>query len=123
MTETYLPLLVYAILVSTVALGMLFLSSILPRALGASKPTAMKAEPYECGVPPFVEGARQRISVRFYLIAIIFILFDIETVFLLPWAVTYRGLGLGGFVEMLVFLAVLIAAYAYIWKRRVLEWE
>ena len=83
----------------------------------------MKQEPYECGVPPLMDGARGRFSVRFYLVAILFILFDIETVFLIPWAVTYKDLGVAAFVEVLVFIGVLIVGYLYVWKRRALEWD
>jgi NADH-quinone oxidoreductase subunit A len=121
--ESYAPLLVYGAILAAVAGGMLGLSVVLPRVMGARKPTAVKSEPYECGVPPLVEGARGRFSVRFYLVAILFILFDIETVFLIPWAVTYKGLGVAGFIEVVVFIGVLIVGYLYVWKRRALEWD
>jgi NADH-quinone oxidoreductase subunit A len=121
--ESYAPLLVYGAILAAIAGGMLALSVLLPRALGARKPTPVKAEPYECGVPPLTEGARGRFSVRFYLVAILFILFDIETVFLIPWALTYKRLGLAAFVEVLVFVGILIVGYLYVWKRRALEWE
>ena len=78
--------------------------------------------PYECGKDP-VGTARQRFSVKFYLIAMLFILFDIEVVFLYPWALQYKKLGLFGFYEILVFTAILLVGYAYIWKRGALEWQ
>jgi NADH-quinone oxidoreductase subunit A len=121
--ESYVPLLIYGLLLAGLAGAMIGLSVLLPRLFGARKPTDAKAEPYECGVPPIVPGARGRVSVRFYLVAIIFILFDIETVFLIPWAVTYRSLGIAAFIEVLVFIGLLVAAYVYVWKRGVLEWE
>jgi NADH-quinone oxidoreductase subunit A len=121
--ETYAPLIPYGAILVVIAAGMLAASVLIPRALGTGKPTPVKQEPYECGVPPLAEGARGRFSVRFYLVAILFILFDIETVFLIPWAIEYRGLGVGAFVEVLVFIGTLIIAYLYVWKRRALEWE
>jgi NADH-quinone oxidoreductase subunit A len=121
--QSYAPLLVYGAILIALAVAMVGLSVLLPRALGARKPTAVKQEPYECGVPPLVEGARGRFSVRFYLVAILFILFDIETVFLIPWAIGYRALGLAAFVEVVTFIGVLVVAYLYVWKRRALEWD
>ncbi len=123
MLDAWVPLVLYAALLAAVAAGMIGLSVLLPRALGARKPTPVKAEPYECGVPPVMEGARLPVSVRFYLLAIVFILFDVETALLLPWAIEYRHLGFGAFVEVLVFIGVLVVAYVYLWKRRALEWE
>ena len=90
--------------------------------LAPKKQNAMKAEPYECGVP-IVGETRARFSVRFYLVAIMFILFDIETVFLIPWAVLYRKLGAAGLVEVGIFFAVLGFGLAYLWKRGGLEWD
>ncbi|HKN48545.1 MAG TPA: NADH-quinone oxidoreductase subunit A [Candidatus Polarisedimenticolia bacterium] len=80
-----------------------------------------KFEAYECGVPPSGE-ARARYPVRFYILAVLFVVFDVETIFLFPWAVKYRALGLFGFLEMLVFLAILIVGYLYAWKKGALEW-
>ena len=94
--------------------------------LGPKNKIAGKGTPYECGVPLLGE-ARQRFSIRFYLVAILFVLFDIETVFLIPWAVTYRELlGSMGWVviaEMLVFIGILFTGYIYAWKRGGLEWD
>jgi NADH-quinone oxidoreductase subunit A len=96
-----------------IALGALF---------GPKKTSAVKAMPYESGMTPIGPGAR-RMPVRFYLIAVLFILFDIETVFFLPWAIVYRRLGLFGLVEMAVFIAILLVGYGYAWKKGALEWE
>lgn len=123
MLENYLPIIFYAVLLTLVGAGAIGISFLLPRILRLQKPGRVKQEPYECGVPPLAEGARGRFSVRFYLIAILFILFDIETVFLVPWAVTYRSLGVAAFVEVLVFVGILVAGYVYVWKRRALEWD
>jgi NADH-quinone oxidoreductase subunit A len=122
--ENYLPLIFYGFLLTVVGAGAVGISFLLPRILRLQKPNRVKQEPYECGVPPIGDpGARGRFSVRFYLVAILFILFDIETVFLVPWAVTFRSLGVAAFVEVLVFVGILIAGYVYVWKRRALEWD
>jgi len=92
------------------------------RFLGGRRPTPVKQEPFECGETPF-RIAGGRMSVQFYLIAMLFIVFDIEILFLFPWAVLYRRLGLFGFIEMAVFLFILIVGYVYAWKRGALEWE
>ena len=84
--------------------------------------TARKMAPYECGVEP-VGSARNRFHVKFYLVAVLFILFDIEAVFLYPWAVAFRRLGLYGLVEMLLFIGILLIGYVYVLKKRALEWE
>lgn len=83
--------------------------------------SAEKTMPYECGITP-ESDARGRYTVRFYIIAILFVIFDVETIFLFPWAVQYQALGLFGLVEMLVFLGILIVGYIWIWKRGALEW-
>ena len=98
--------------------GMVFLGYF----LSPKKPNPDKLEPYECGVPLLAE-TRERFSVRFYLVAIMFILFDIETVFLIPWAVLYRQLGVFGLVEIGIFFGVLGFGLAYLWKRGGLEWD
>jgi len=85
------------------------------------KQSAEKLMPYECGITP-ESDSRGRYTVRFYLIAILFVIFDVETIFLFPWAVKYRLLGTTGFVTMLVFLGVLLVGYAYAWKKKALEW-
>ncbi len=95
---------------------------VLGELFGPRHNTARKAMPYESGMRPIGEG-RRRMPVRFYLIAVLFILFDIEVIFFLPWAVTFRQLGLFGFIEMTVFIAILLIGYIYAWKKGALEWE
>ena len=90
--------------------------------VGMRKPTPEKLTPYECGMQP-VGTARERFSVKFYLVAMLFLLFDVEAVFFFPWAVVYRELRLFGFLEMLLFIAALLAGYIYVWKKGALEWE
>jgi NADH-quinone oxidoreductase subunit A len=96
---------------------MLGLSSL----LGPSKPTPEKLAPYECGMPP-VGDARERQSVKFYLVAMIFLLFDIEVAFLYPWAMALRELGWGGYVQVLLFMFLLLGGYIYVWRKGVLDW-
>ena len=89
---------------------------------GPKKESAAKSMPYESGMNPYGEGTR-RMPIRFYLIAVLFILFDIEVVFFLPWAITFRQLGLFGLVEMVIFIVILLVGYVYAWKKGALEWE
>ncbi len=89
--------------------------------LGPRKPTPEKSAPYECGMPP-VGDARERQSVKFYLVAMIFLLFDIEVAFLYPWAMALRDLGWNGFVQVVLFMALLLAGYVYVWRKGALEW-
>ena len=89
---------------------------------GPKKESAAKSMPYESGMNPYGEGTR-RMPIRFYLIAVLFILFDIEVVFFLPWAITFRQLGLFGLVEMAIFIVILLVGYVYAWKKGALEWE
>ncbi len=117
MLATYIPILIFIL----VALSLPVVGLVVGRLLRPSRPHATKLMPYECGVDP--EGdARDRISVRFYIIAILFVVFDVETIFLFPWAIIYRRLALFGFIEMLVFLGILIVGYFYVWKKGALEW-
>lgn len=94
----------------------------LSRLLGPNRPTARKLAPYESGMKPMGKGARQ-VSVKFYLVAVLFILFDIEVIFFLPWAVTMRSLGWYGLAAMGVFTFILIVGFIYEWKKGALEWE
>src|ERR1700687_4713584 len=96
--------------------GFALISVLLSSVLGPSKPTAEKSAPYECGMPP-VGDARERMSVKFYLVAMIFLLFDIEVAFLYPWAMALRDLGWSGYVQVVLFTLVLTAGYIYIWKK------
>ena len=89
---------------------------------GPKKNTEAKSIPYESGITPYGEGTR-RMPIRFYLIAVLFILFDIEVVFLYPWAVSFRQLGIPGFVTMAVFILVLLIGYIYVWRKGALEWD
>lgn len=95
---------------------------LLTRLLGPYNPNPAKAVPYESGIPPLVP-ARRRFRVRFTLVAMLFILFDIEIVFLYPWAVVLRQLGLFAFIEMLTFVLVLLVGYFYVWKKGAFDWE
>jgi NADH-quinone oxidoreductase subunit A len=90
--------------------------------LGPRKPSAVKAEAFECGNPP-TGPAWGRFSVKFYLTAILFIVFDIEVVFLYPWAILFRKLGMFGFVEMMIFMAILTLGLGYVWRKGALEWD
>ena len=89
---------------------------------GPKKESAAKSMPYESGMNPYGEGTR-RMPIRFYLVAVLFILFDIEVVFFLPWAITFRQLGLFGLIEMVIFIVILLVGYVYAWKKGALEWE
>jgi NADH-quinone oxidoreductase subunit A len=108
-------MIVLATLVALIAIG-------LGTLFGPRKPSKEKSMPYESGMPPIGEGTR-RVPVRFYLIAVLFILFDIEVIFFLPWAVVFRQLGLFGLIEMFIFIMILLVGYVYAWKKGALEWE
>jgi NADH-quinone oxidoreductase subunit A len=116
--QTYFPILVQIVIAVAVAGGMLGGSYF----LGKKVHSAVKDSPYECGIVP-TGSARERFSVKFYLVAMVFILFDIEAVFLYPWAVVYRELKLFAFVEMLVFIILIMCGFFYIWKKGALDWS
>ncbi len=118
MIREYVPLLLLIIFVIVNAAGMLILSQM----MSPQRPTRIKASPYESGMPPLGD-ATQRFSVKFYLVAMLFLIFDVEAVFLIPWAVTLRQLGLVGFIEMLIFVALFCVAYMYAWNRGALDWD
>jgi len=118
MLEKWAPVLIFFILV----VGFGVVSLIGSYILGVKKPDPRKLSPYECGVQP-IGTARERFSVKFYLVAMLFLLFDIEAIFLFPWAVVYRQLKLFGFFEMLLFIAAILAGYIQVWKKGALEWE
>jgi NADH-quinone oxidoreductase subunit A len=101
--------------------GFALVSVVLSSLLGPRKPTPEKSAPYECGMPP-VGDARERQSVKFYLVAMIFLLFDIEVAFLYPWAMALRELRWNGFIQVLLFMALLLAGYVYVWRKGVLDW-
>lgn len=102
------------------AIGVAVAFLVLTTVLGPKNPTAVKSQPFECGQDPF-ELPRKRLSVKFYILGMLFILFDIELIFLFPWAVQYRALGFFGFVEMTLFLLILAVGYIYAWKKGGLE--
>jgi NADH-quinone oxidoreductase subunit A len=101
--------------------GFALVSILLSSVLGPRKPTPEKAAPYECGMPP-VGDARERQSVKFYLVAMIFLLFDIEVAFLYPWAMALRELGWSGLVQVVLFVTLLLAGYVYVWRKGALDW-
>lgn len=114
----YLPILIFLGL--AVALGLFLIIAAL--VLAVRRPDAEKISAYECGFNAF-DDARMKFDVRFYLVAILFIIFDLEVAFLFPWAVAFKDIGAFGFISMLVFLAVLTIGFAYEWKKGALEWE
>jgi len=116
--EHFLPVVVFLLLGAVVGAGMLVFSRILrPR-----NPYPEKLITYESGITPLTD-AHQKFTIRYYIIAMLFLIFDIEAVFLYPWAVAYNAIGLYGFVEMLIFIAILLVGYLYAWKKGALEWE
>jgi NADH-quinone oxidoreductase subunit A len=121
MNDYLLPYIPIAVLLS-ISLFFAILLPVLSLALGPRRPSARKGIPYESGMMP-IGVAQRRLPVKFYLIAVLFILFDIETIFLLPWAVTFRALGLFGLIEVLVFILILAVGYVWVWKKGALEWE
>jgi NADH-quinone oxidoreductase subunit A len=116
--ESYFPVLVQIAIAIAVAAGLVSTSFL----LGKKVRDKVKDSPYECGIVP-TGSARERFSVKFYLVAIVFILFDIEAVFLYPWVVVYRELKMFAFVEMLLFIALVLAGFFYIWKKGALDWS
>jgi NADH-quinone oxidoreductase subunit A len=109
------------LLLVVMAVGFGGVSVLLGRLLGPRNPSPEKSAPYECGMPA-VGDARERQSIRFYLIAMIFLLFDIEVAFLYPWALALRALGWAGYVQVVLFTLVLTAGYIYVWKKGALDW-
>lgn len=114
----YLPTLLFLIVAAGIGVALIVIGNV----IGPKRPSAEKLSPYECGFAPF-EDARMQFDVRYYLIAIVFIVFDLEIAFMFPWALVFRDLGVFGLVEMGVFLALLVIGFAYVWKKGALEWE
>jgi NADH-quinone oxidoreductase subunit A len=114
----YFPILVFLAIAGGIAVAMITASFVLAR----QRPDSEKLSPYECGFDPF-EDARVRFDVRYYLVAILFIIFDLEVAFLFPWAVSLGDIGVFGFWSMIVFLGVLTVGFAYEWNKGALEWE
>ena len=117
MTE-YLPILIFLILALTISVGAIFSSLV----VGESNSYADKNSTYECGFEPF-DDSRNRFEVKFYLVAILFIIFDLEIAFLFPWAISLGNIGLLGFYSMMAFLFILTIGFIYEWKKGALEWE
>ncbi len=118
MLTEYLPILYMILLAVGFGAGTVFLSHI----LGPKRPFRIKKETYECGLPS--EGAQYaQTPIKFYVTALLFLVFDLECVFLYPWAVYYRRMGMFGFIEMMFFLLILLVCYVYVWKKGALEWE
>jgi NADH-quinone oxidoreductase subunit A len=116
--ENYFPVLLFIL----VGIGVGVVPQILGRVLAPHKPDAEKLSPYECGFEAF-EDARMKFDVRYYLVAILFILFDLEVAFLVPWAVAMRDIGMLGFWSMMIFLGVLTVGLVFEWKKGALDWE
>ena len=119
MPADYLPIFIYILIGIAIGCGgFIGLSAI----VGPHRPDKIKLMPYECGVDP-VGDPRERFPIKFYVVGMIFLLFDIEVVFMIPWAVNYARLGLFGFIEMFIFIFILAVGYIYLWRKGALEWE
>ncbi|MEP7085611.1 MAG: NADH-quinone oxidoreductase subunit A [Betaproteobacteria bacterium] len=118
MLAEYLPTLLFLIVAAGIGVALIVIGNL----LGPKRPTAEKLSPYECGFAAF-EDSRMKFDVRYYLVAILFIVFDLEIAFVIPWALVFRELGMFGLVEMGVFLALLLIGFVYVWKKGALEWE
>ncbi|GIW23348.1 MAG: NADH-quinone oxidoreductase subunit A 1 [Candidatus Sericytochromatia bacterium] len=119
MTELAFSFIAIILIACAIPTIILLLSSF----LGKKKDTIVKMESYESGVKNVVGSVKERFSIRFYLIAILFIVFDVETVFMFPWAVTFKELGFDGFVSMIIFIGILLAGYIYIIRKGALKWD
>ena len=116
--EQYLPVLLFIL----VGLGVGVAPQLIGFLLGPRRPDAAKNSPYECGFEAF-EDARMKFDVRYYLVAILFILFDLEIAFLFPWAISLKEIGFIGFIDMMIFLAILVAGFVYMWIKGAIDWE
>jgi NADH-quinone oxidoreductase subunit A len=114
----YLPVLLFIFVATVIGVALL----VIGWALGPKRPESEKLSPYECGFEAF-EDARMRFDVRYYLVAILFIIFDLEIAFLFPWAVVFQDLGIGAIIAMAIFLGILVIGFIYEWKKGALEWE
>ena len=117
MVSSYIPIAIFVVVATGFALFTLVFTSL----IHPSKYNKVKLEPYECGIEPTTD-ARDRHSIRYYLVAMLFVIFDVETVFMFPWAVIFDQLGLFGLIEMLVFIFILVVGYFYAWRKGALEW-
>ena len=118
MLAEYLPPLLFLIVASGIGIALIVVGNV----LGPKRPSPEKLSPYECGFAAF-DNARGQFDVRYYLVAILFIVFDLEIAFVFPWALVFRELGVFGLIEMGVFLALLVIGFIYVWKKGALEWE
>ena len=118
----YLPILIFLGIAVALSALFVFLPMGVSRLTGTHNPTAEKNSEYECGFPAF-EDPRSQFDVRFYLVAILFIIFDLEAAFLFPWAVVFKDIGLSAIVAMAIFLGILVIGFVYEWKKGALEWE
>jgi NADH-quinone oxidoreductase subunit A len=117
MPQNYVPLFIFVAIVAI----LIPLTLVLAKLVRPENPNRVKLMPYECGIDPY-DNSRGRYTVRYYIIAILFVVFDVETIFLFPWAVKFKALGVFGLMEMLIFLAILIVGYIWIWKKGALDW-
>ena len=122
MLANYFPVLLFLAIGTAVGVGAIVASGALARLSGVQNPDPEKNSPYECGFEAF-EDARMKFDVRYYLVAILFILFDLEIAFLFPWATVINDIGLPGFLSMMLFLAILVVGFIYEWMKGALEWE
>jgi NADH-quinone oxidoreductase subunit A len=118
MLRSYIPVFLFI----AIAAGFAVFTIVASRLVHAGKPGTVKLQPYECGIAP-AGDARGRYSIRYYLIAMLFVIFDVETVFMFPWAVSIDRLAVFGLIEMLVFLFILVVGYFYAWRKGALEWQ
>jgi NADH-quinone oxidoreductase subunit A len=118
MLRAYIPILLFVV----IATGFAVFTLVVSRLVSAAKANPVKLQPYECGIEPQTD-ARDRYSIRYYLIAMLFVIFEVETIFMFPWAVALDRLALFGLIEMLVFLFILIVGYFYAWRKGALEWQ
>ena len=118
MLAEYLPVLLFLLVSIIFSLGVLSLSFL----VSPKKPNNEKLSPYECGFEPF-DDARTKFDIRFYLVALLFIIFDLEVAFLFPWAISLENIGLFGYLSMMIFLIILTIGFIYEWKKGALEWE
>jgi NADH-quinone oxidoreductase subunit A len=116
--HTYAPLVLYLLIAGLLASALTAVSVL----VGWRRPSRAKQQPYECGMEP-TGNAREPFSVKFYLVGMVFILFDVEAIFLYPWAYVFRDLHLYGFIEMMIYIAVLLVGYFYLWKKGALDWH
>jgi NADH-quinone oxidoreductase subunit A len=117
MRSAYIPIAIFVV----VATGFALFTLVFSRLLHSEKYNKVKLEPYECGIEPLTD-ARDRYSIRYYLVAMLFVIFDVETVFMFPWAVIFDKLLLFGLIEMFVFIFILVVGYFYAWQKGALEW-